>query len=57
MKQENEKTRYSESDLQEFKSILLEKLRSAKCDRNRSGYSHRLRGRADSTDRGRRMPA
>jgi RNA polymerase-binding protein DksA len=30
MKQENEKTRYSESDLQEFKSILLEKLRSAK---------------------------
>ena len=30
MKQENEKTRYSESDLQEFKSILLEKLRIAK---------------------------
>jgi len=30
MKQENEKTRYSESDLQEFKGILLEKLRSAK---------------------------
>jgi DnaK suppressor protein len=30
MKQENEKTRYSESDLQEFKGIILEKLRSAK---------------------------
>jgi len=30
MKQENEKTRYSESDLQEFKGILLDKLRSAK---------------------------
>ena len=34
MKQENEKTRYSESDLQEFKSILLEKLRSAKEELN-----------------------
>jgi DnaK suppressor protein len=30
MKQENEKTRYSESDLMEFKAILLEKLRIAK---------------------------
>lgn len=30
MKQENEKTRYSESDLQEFKGIILEKLRIAK---------------------------
>ncbi|WP_428327608.1 TraR/DksA family transcriptional regulator [Mucilaginibacter sp.] len=30
MKQENEKTRYSETDLQEFKGILLDKLRSAK---------------------------
>jgi DnaK suppressor protein len=30
MKQENEKTRYSESDLIEFKGILLDKLRSAK---------------------------
>ena len=30
MKQENVKTRYSESDLQEFKGILLDKLRSAK---------------------------
>ncbi|MEO6633309.1 MAG: TraR/DksA C4-type zinc finger protein [Mucilaginibacter sp.] len=30
MKQENEKTRYSESDLQEFKALLLDKLRSAK---------------------------
>ena len=30
MKQENEKTRYSESDLMEFKGILLDKLRSAK---------------------------
>ena len=30
MKQETEKTRYSESDLQEFKGIILEKLRSAK---------------------------
>jgi DnaK suppressor protein len=30
MKQENEKTRYSEADLQEFKGILLDKLRMAK---------------------------
>jgi len=30
MKQENEKTRYSETDLQEFKGIILDKLRSAK---------------------------
>src|SRR3954471_7139944 len=30
MKQENEKTRYSESDLQEFKALLLDKLRMAK---------------------------
>ena len=30
MKQENVKTRYSETDLQEFKGILLDKLRSAK---------------------------
>ena len=30
MKQENEKTRYSESDLQEFRGILLDKLRIAK---------------------------
>lgn len=30
MKQETEKTRYSEADLQEFKGIILEKLRSAK---------------------------
>ncbi len=34
MKQENEKTRYSETDLQEFKGILLEKLRSAKEELN-----------------------
>jgi DnaK suppressor protein len=34
MKQENEKTRYSESDLQEFKGLLLEKLRSAKEELN-----------------------
>ncbi|WP_259068944.1 TraR/DksA family transcriptional regulator [Mucilaginibacter sp. X4EP1] len=34
MKQENEKTRYSESDLQEFKGILLDKLRSAKEELN-----------------------
>jgi RNA polymerase-binding transcription factor DksA len=34
MKQENEKTRYSESDLQEFKSLLLDKLRSAKEELN-----------------------
>jgi DnaK suppressor protein len=34
MKQENEKTRYSESDLQEFKGIILEKLRSAKEELN-----------------------
>jgi DnaK suppressor protein len=30
MKQENEKTRYSETDLQEFKTLLLDKLRIAK---------------------------
>ncbi len=30
MKQENEKTRYSESDLQEFRGILMDKLRIAK---------------------------
>ena len=34
MKQENEKTRYSESDLQEFKAILLAKLGSAKEELN-----------------------
>src|SRR3984885_10311826 len=34
MKQENEKTRYSESDLQEFKGLLLDKLRSAKEELN-----------------------
>jgi len=34
MKQETEKTRYSESDLQEFKGIILEKLRSAKEELN-----------------------
>jgi len=34
MKQENEKTRYSESDLQEFKGILLDKLRMAKEELN-----------------------
>ena len=34
MKNENEKTRYSESDLQEFKGLLLDKLRSAKEELN-----------------------
>jgi len=34
MKQENEKTRYSESDLQEFKTLLLNKLQSAKEELN-----------------------
>src|ERR1700741_2406375 len=34
MKQENEKTRYSESDLQEFKTLLLDKLRIAKEELN-----------------------
>ncbi len=34
MKQENEKTRYSESDLQEFKAIILDKLRMAKEELN-----------------------
>ena len=34
MKQENEKTRYSESDLQEFKALLLDKLRIAKEELN-----------------------
>ncbi len=34
MKQENEKTRYSDTELQEFKDLLLEKLRSAKEELN-----------------------
>ncbi|MDB5124753.1 MAG: TraR/DksA family transcriptional regulator [Mucilaginibacter sp.] len=34
MKQEHEKTRYSESDLQEFKGLLLDKLRIAKEELN-----------------------
>jgi DnaK suppressor protein len=34
MKQENEKTRYSETDLQEFKGLLLDKLRIAKEELN-----------------------
>src|ERR1700743_486668 len=34
MKTETEKTRYSESDLQEFKGIILEKLRIAKEELN-----------------------
>jgi len=34
MKVENEKTRYSESDLQEFKALLLDKLRIAKEELN-----------------------
>ncbi|HEY8928265.1 MAG TPA: TraR/DksA C4-type zinc finger protein [Mucilaginibacter sp.] len=34
MKQETEKTRYSEADLQEFKGIILEKLRIAKEELN-----------------------
>ena len=34
MKQENEKTRYSEADLQEFKGIILGKLRTAKDELN-----------------------
>ena len=34
MKQENEKTRYSESDLQDFKGLLLDKLRIAKEELN-----------------------
>lgn len=34
MKQENEKTRYSESDLQEFKGIIMGKLRMAKDELN-----------------------
>ncbi|MDN5288538.1 transcriptional regulator, TraR/DksA family [Mucilaginibacter sp. OK268] len=34
MKVENEKTRYSESDLQEFKALILDKLRSAKEELN-----------------------
>jgi DnaK suppressor protein len=34
MKLENVKTRYSESDLQEFKGLLLDKLRSAKEELN-----------------------
>src|SRR5579859_5084275 len=34
MKQETEKTRYSEADLQEFKDLLLDKLRIAKEELN-----------------------
>ena len=34
MKVENEKTRYSESDLQEFKTLILDKLRIAKEELN-----------------------
>lgn len=34
MKQETEKTRYSETDLQEFRGLLLDKLRSAKEELN-----------------------
>ncbi|SDE18311.1 transcriptional regulator, TraR/DksA family [Mucilaginibacter pineti] len=34
MKVENEKTRYSESDLQEFKALILDKLRIAKEELN-----------------------
>jgi DnaK suppressor protein len=34
MKVETEKTRYSESDLQEFKALILDKLRSAKEELN-----------------------
>jgi DnaK suppressor protein len=34
MKPENEKTRYSDAELQEFKELLLEKLRSAKEELN-----------------------
>jgi DnaK suppressor protein len=34
MKQENEKTRYSDSELQEFKELLLDKLRIAKEELN-----------------------
>ena len=34
MKQENEKTRYSDTELQEFKDIILEKLRIAKEELN-----------------------
>src|ERR1700709_2892716 len=34
MKVENEKTRYSDSELQEFKALLLDKLRSSKEELN-----------------------
>ena len=34
MKPENEKTRYSDAELQEFKELLLDKLRSAKEELN-----------------------
>jgi DnaK suppressor protein len=34
MKQENEKTRYSDAELQEFKDLLLDKLRIAKEELN-----------------------
>lgn len=34
MKQETEKTRYSDAELQEFKELLLDKLRSAKEELN-----------------------
>ena len=34
MKQETEKTRYSDAELQEFKELILDKLRSAKEELN-----------------------
>ncbi|MFB9843661.1 TraR/DksA family transcriptional regulator [Mucilaginibacter ginsenosidivorans] len=34
MKQENEKTRYSDAELQEFKALILEKMRIAKEELN-----------------------
>ena len=34
MKVENEKTRYSDAELQEFKELLLDKLKSAKEELN-----------------------
>ena len=42
MKQETEKTRYSDAELQEFKELLLDKLRIAKEELNCTGFIIKL---------------
>ncbi len=50
MKQENEKTRYSETDLQEFKGLLLDKLRIAKEELNSLANFNFASPNANGTD-------